>query len=77
MAFGLPLVVTRSVANGIVGDYPTLFVVPSEDSLHLANAIEKALNVKMSEVFTDISTGDPGWDELAQVIIELVDTIKS
>jgi glycosyltransferase involved in cell wall biosynthesis len=77
MAFGLPLVVTSTVAQGIGGDYPGLFVVPSEDSLELANAIEKALNQKMSEVITDFSTIDSGWDQLAQAITELVATLKS
>jgi hypothetical protein len=54
-----------------------LFVVPSEDSLELANAIEKALNQKTSEVFTDFSTTAPGWDQLAQAITELVENLRS
>lgn len=77
IAFGLPLVVTGSVAHGIDGGYPALFVVPSEDSLELANAIEKALNQKTSEVFTDFSTTAPGWDQLAQAITELVENLRS
>jgi len=77
MAFGLPLVVSNAVADGIAQGYPSLYVVQSEDVLELTKAIENALQQSTNEFIPKYPSIDQGWDRLARTIVEWIGSLKS
>ncbi|MEJ2551846.1 MAG: hypothetical protein P8Z34_14320, partial [Anaerolineales bacterium] len=67
LAFDLPLVVTEHSAEGIQGANPDfLYVVPVQDSVAIADALERHLDKKMIAVSHQQDRGD--WENLYQAI---------
>ncbi len=67
LAFDLPLVVTEHIAEGIQGANPDLlYVVPLQDSVAIADALERHLEKKMISGRHQQDRGD--WENLSQAI---------